>query len=551
MAPWSNYWGARGVQLNILILLLASNDFLLFGYDQGVMGSLLINDNFLSHFPMLDTGNTDIPVSEQNHNAIIQGAAIGSYTLGCFLGACVIVKLGDYLGRRKVIFLGSAFMIVGAAIQASSFVLGQLIVGRIISGIGNGFDTSTVPMWQSECSRAHLRGKLVMVEGALITGGICLSYWIDFGFWFTSGEMQWRFPIAFQLIFAVIQFCFVLSLPESPRWLVKKGRMEEAAGVLGAILDLPTDSEEVRTELASIRDTLDQQTDSLKYLFKNGRNKHFHRVALGYINQMFQQISGINLITYYAGTIYQQSIGLSELLSRILAACNGTEYFLASWIAFFTIERYGRRPLMLFGAVGMSCTMAILAGTTSPGFQNAGSDTATKAGIAASVFLFVFNTFFAIGWLGMTWLYPAEIVSLQVRAPSNGLSTSANWIFNWLIVFVTPIMFNNIKEYTYMVFAIINAGIVIFTYFFFPETKGRSLEEIDLIFAQSRGWLDAVTVSLKMPKMSQAEIDKTFHQMGIGPKTGSGDVDAYHVEDATSPGGNSNGEKENGGRNMP
>ena len=118
---------------------------------------------------------------------------------------------------------------------------------------------------------------------------------------------------------------------------------------------------------------------------------------------MFQQISGINLITYYAANIYETSIGMSGFMSRILAACNGTEYFLASWIPVFIVEKVGRRPLMLVGAVGMAISMAILAVTTS--FKH--ND---KAGIAAAVFLFVFNTFFAIGWLGMTWLYPAEIV---------------------------------------------------------------------------------------------------------------------------------------------
>ena len=128
--------------------------------------------------------------------------------------------------------------------------------------------------------------------------------------------------------------------------------------------------------------------------------------------------SGINIITYYAATIFQR-IGLSDFLSRLLAACNGTEYFLASWIAIFTIEKFGRRQLMLFGAAGQAASMAVLAGTTS--VKN------TTLGIVAAVFLFVFNSFFAVGWLGMTWLYPAEITPLSIRAPANAISTTANW----------------------------------------------------------------------------------------------------------------------------
>ena len=176
------------------------------------------------------------------------------------------------------------------------------------------------------------------------------------------------------------------------------------------------------------------------------KNRHFHRTVLAYVNQVFQQISGINLITYYAAQIYEQYIGLTPFTSRILAAANGTEYFLASWIAVFTIEKFGRRSLMLFGAVGMSLSMAVLAATTS---QNG-----TGAGIVAAAFLFIFNTFFAIGWLGMTWLYPAEIVPLRIRAPANALSTSANWAFNFMVVMITPVAFENIGYQTYIIFAV-------------------------------------------------------------------------------------------------
>jgi hypothetical protein len=160
---------------------------------------------------------------------------------------------------------------------------------------------------------------------------------------------------------------------------------------------------------------------------------------------MFQQISGINLITYYAANIYENEIGLSGFLSRILAACNGTEYFLASFIAVFTIEKIGRRPLMLFGAVGMSLSMVVLAVTNWHG--------GGPAGIVAAAFLFIFNTFFAIGWLGMTWLYPAEIVPLRIRAPANALATSANWAFNFMVVMITPVSFSSIGYQTYIIFA--------------------------------------------------------------------------------------------------
>lgn len=245
-----------------------------------------------------------------------------------------------------------------------------------------------------------------MLEGALIAGGITISYWIDLGFSFLDpSSVAWRFPIAFQNAFAIIILICVLPLPESPRWLVLKGREEEAMEVLGAILDLPESDAYVHSEFAAIKDAvMSASAVGFRDLLTMDENRHFHRVVLAYVNQMFQQISGINLITYYAATIYEKSIGMSGLMSRILAACNGTEYFVASLIPIFIIEKVGRRTLMLIGAAGMSLSMAALAITTS--FKNN-----AQAGIAAAVFLFVFNTFFAWGWLGMTWLYPAEIVS--------------------------------------------------------------------------------------------------------------------------------------------
>jgi len=214
--------------------------------------------------------------------------------------------------------------------------------------------------------------------------------------------------------------------------------------------------------------------------------------VLAYVNQMFQQISGINLITYYIPIILQNQIHLSGLLSRIIAAANGTEYFAASWVAVFTIERFGRRTLMLFGAVGMSISMAVLAIADS--FEN------SQGGIAAVVFLFVFNTFFAIGWLGMTWLYPAEIVPLRIRAPANALSTSGNWAFNFMVVMITPVAFSSIGYKTYIIFAVINAAIVPTVYFFYPETAYRSLEEMDIIFRKSKSIWDTVGIADREPR---------------------------------------------------
>lgn len=309
-------------------------------------------------------------------------------------------------------------------------------------------NTSTVPTWQSECCKSNRRGQLVMIEGAMITCGITISYWVDFGLLFTDpNPVSWRFPLAFQIFFALIILAFVMFLPESPRWLVLKGHEHRATEVLSALLDDDPQSTIVQNELVAIKATvLEMSKGSLRDMFTMTEDRHFHRTMLAYVNQMFQQISGINLITYYIPKLLEDQLGMNTVNSRLIAACNGTEYFIASWVAVFTIERFGRRTLMLFGAAGMSLSMVILAITSSIGNN--------QANIACCVFLFVFNTFFAIGWLGMTWLYPAEIVPLKIRAPANALATSSNWIFNFLVVMITPVAFNNIGYQTYIIFAV-------------------------------------------------------------------------------------------------
>lgn len=159
---------------------------------------------------------------------------------------------------------------------------------------------------------------------------------------------------------------------------------------------------------------------------------------------------GINLITYYAAVIYS-GLNLGGFLSRLLAALNGTEYFIASWPAVYLVDRVGRRKLMIFGALGQAATMAALAGAAS---LTGGDNPPKGPAIAVIALLFVFNTFFAVGWLGMTWLYPAEIVPLKIRAPANALSTSANWIFNFIVVskYSIPEIFIHICIYTQTLF---------------------------------------------------------------------------------------------------
>ncbi|KAJ3920792.1 general substrate transporter [Lentinula edodes] len=478
----------RGRKLTATLSFVAGTGFILFGYDQGVMSALLTANQFEKVFPQ-------VVVSDQHpDHATLQSFLVAIYEIGCLSGALINLVLGDRFGRKRTIALGCFIMTIGAIIQAASYSYAQIIVARIITGVGNGLNTSTVPAYHAECSPPHQRGSLIMIEGSLITLGIMISFWAS------GSSAQWRVPIALQILFALVVVFALPILPESPRWLMKAGRPAEALAVISALEDKPHTDSTVRTTFHAIKEAValegsnidtssSSEKASLSELFTGGRTQNFRRVALGVIIQCFQQITGINLITYYA-TILFERLGINDVKSRILAACNGTEYFLASLVAIFLIDRVGRRKLMIFGGVGQCLTMVLLAVL--------GSINNSAADIVSAVLLFVFNSFFAIGWLGMTWLYPAEIVGLRMRGPANALSTASNWTFNFLVVMITGPAFQNISWKTYIVFAALNAFIIPIVYFFFPETAGRSLEDMDVVFALA--YLEnvsPVTVSLR------------------------------------------------------
>ncbi|KZT60338.1 general substrate transporter [Calocera cornea HHB12733] len=461
----------KGWKLHALLTFCAGAGFTLFGYDQGVMSALITANQFEAIFPE----TVSPPNAPTSNAATLQSLLLAIYEIGCLIGALSNLWIGDKLGRRKTILLGGCIMIIGAILQTTAFSYPHMIVARIITGMGNGLN------------------------------------WLDFAcYWATGSQVQWRFPVAFQILIAVAMMVGIPFLPESPRWLVKHGRNAEALAVITALENTDRNDHRVLQTYAGICEAIEAEAEGgsgkeqLSEIFHGGPQQNFRRVCLGVVNQCFQQISGINLITYYATLLFQR-LGLNDVNSRIIAACNGTEYFFASLIAIFIIERVGRRRLMLFGAVGQSITMVLLA------ILGSIDNPATQ--IVSAVLLFVFNSIFAVGWLGMTWLYPAEIVGLRIRAPANALSTASNWIFNFMVVMVTGPSFANISWRTYIVFAALNAFIVPCVYFYFPETAGRSLEDMDIIFAVAYAEnISPVTVSLRkdLPVAGSAEADEVL-----------------------------------------
>lgn len=424
------------------------------------------------------------------------------YNIGGIFGSLTCIYFGDRLGRRRVIVIAASITVIGAILMATSFGLAQLIVARLVLGLGTGGYLATIPVWQSELSRTSERGASLVADTAFIGSGISLALFIDLGFYFVgSNSVSWRFPFAFQIVLLLIMISSVMFLPESPRWLVKRGRRDEAREILALLLDVAPDLDVVTNDIRDIESSLAFTSSESNWwgVFKMGEQRSFHRTILASGAQFFQQICGINAITLYTTTLFQDFIGLDPVQARVLSACIGFSDIAGGIIAFFTIERLGRRVLMMFSSVCLCICMAVLAGTTSNPNNNG-------ALIAAVVFVYMFEGTFSIGYSGLPYLYAAEIAPLEHRAATNAISTATVWTFSFLLAEVTPVGENTIKNRYFIIYAVFNAVIAVLVYFCFPETKGRTLEEIDEIFLQSKNIFDPPHVARRLPRLRIAEM---------------------------------------------
>ncbi|SMQ52139.1 unnamed protein product [Zymoseptoria tritici ST99CH_3D1] len=491
------YWGLSGRRLQMMITAVATTDFLLFGYDQGVMSGIIGAEPFLNDFP------------EVRGNSNYEGFVVSIYAVGCLLGAVFILNHGDALGRRNSIFLGAFTMIIGVIIQIACVppnggATAQFIIGRAITGIGNGINTSTVPTYQAECSKSHNRGKLICIEGGTVAVGTMIAYWIDFGALYGPDAFTWRFPIAFQIFFASIVIIIMLRLPESPRWLLTKDRSDDAATVLAALEGKARDSEPVLLQAAVINEGIKASGHAggvtpYSALFTNGPTQNFRRMLLGVSSQMMQQLGGCNAVIYYFPILFQDSIGTSHNLALLLGGVNMIIYSIFAMTSMYFVERIGRRKLFLIGTVGQCLSMVLVFGALIPGTEQAAK--------GAAVGLFTYIGFFGATWLPLPWLYPAEINPLKTRAKANAVSTVSNWLWNFFIVMITPVLLNSISWGTYLFFAALNACFFPIIYFFYPETAGRTLEEIDMIFAKGHAEdMSYVKAAQQLPKLTEAEL---------------------------------------------
>ncbi|KAI9800546.1 MAG: hypothetical protein M1825_004095 [Sarcosagium campestre] len=457
--------------------LFAGVAILFYGYDQGVMSQVNLNHDYQVLMGIS-------PIEGNQRNVAALGGIVSVYYGGTLIGALVAGSLADRSGRIKAVVLGSIFALIGAIMQAATYSITQMCIGRVVSGLGVGAIDAVIPVWSSEVSQHQARGAFLAIEFFMNIGGLALAYWIEFFAYQYSDNivMAWRTPLALQIIFILIIGFFINFFPESPRWLMKMGREEEARNVLKA-----TREGDIEKELQGIKKVVKYELETsganhyVAMIFPKDRySKQLRwRVILAVWLQIMQELVGIGVITVYAVDLFQDA-GFGLTLSKLLAGFNNISYMFSVVFAVYTLDRYGRRSTMVWGAVGMATTL-LIAGICDK-FANAGGPNSRSFGAAVAALTFLYTAIFGATWLTTPWLYPTEIFPLNVRAKGGAWSVVGWSIGNGIITMITPFLFQAISYGTLLLLFGLNIFCIPFVILFYPETAGRTLENMDTFF---------------------------------------------------------------------
>ncbi|KAL0255056.1 hypothetical protein SLS55_009583 [Diplodia seriata] len=497
----------QGDALRYSITAACGSGFLLFGYDQGVFGGLLSNKLFLSTF--------------NNPSSTIQGQIVATYDIGCIAGTVVSMLWGDKLGRRRCILIGCIILIVGAVLQTASYSLAQMIVGRIVAGVGNGMNTIAIPIWQSETAKAQHRGKLIVLQLVTNIFGIVITNWMNFGFtYMPDSPLSWRFPLAFQCFFALVTMAMVTVAPESPRWLVMRDRVPEAQRILARLASKPESDPSVVDEVHHLVAAVNheagaQRAVTTKEVFSNGPQMTFRRILLGAGTPFFQQMGGVNVIAYYLPVVLVRSFGMTDRMALVLSAADSMSLMFWGAVAALLIDRVGRRRLMLWGVAASGVCFALVA----VGLRYGGPDSDNKAmSIFAVVFIFMYYVFYGLSLLSIPYMFPAEINSQRMRNIGTSIATAVNWTFVYVVVVITPTAIDSIGWKYYLVYAVLNFCFVPIIWRWYVETANLSLEQVDRLFeikyegGKDTSWKQATRLArMETPEVVEEKMRATEH----------------------------------------
>ncbi|KIY02091.1 uncharacterized protein Z520_02229 [Fonsecaea multimorphosa CBS 102226] len=451
----------------------------LFGYDTGTIGGILAMKYWRNLF---STGYINPKDHYPDVTASQTSEIVSILSAGTFFGALFSAPIADFLGRRLAMIFNTGVFTFGVILQTAATAIPMFVAGRFFAGLGVGLLSATIPLYQSETAPKWIRGAIVGCYQWAITIGLFLAAIVLNSTKNRNDTGSYRIPVAVQFAWAIILVSGMLILPETPRFLIKRGNGEKAAKSLARLRRLPVDHPAIVEELTEIiaNHEYEMTIGTASYLacFKAPIRK---RLFTGMALQALQQLTGVNFIFYY-GTTYFTSAGIHNpfIISVITDVVNVCSTVPGLWM----VERWGRRPLLLFGAIGMSVCQLIVAsvGTARPG------EPAASNALIAFVCIYIF--FFACSWGPCAWVVTGEIFPLKARAKGLSMTTASNWLLNWAIAYSTPYMVNpgpgnaNLGSKVFFVWGGFCCVCCAFVYFFIYETKGLTLEQVDELYAK-------------------------------------------------------------------
>lgn len=477
-----------------LMCVFASFGGILFGYDSGYINGVLSMKYVVHKY----TGEPYPAPGEEKPASFAlpswqQSMIVSFLSLGTFVGAIMAGDLADFFGRKTTVLAGCVVYTVGCVMQAASTEYRLLIAGRVIAGVGVGFVSATIILYMSEIAPRKVRGAIVAGYQFCITIGLLLASCVDYATQNRLDTGSYRIPISIQFLWAIILGGGLLLLPESPRYFVKRGRLDSAANTLARLRGQAHDSELIQNELAEIVANHEYELQvipsgsyfaSWANCFKGSLwnpGSNLRRTILGTSLQMMQQWTGVNFVFYF-GTSFFTALGtisnpfLISLITTLVNVCSTP-------LSFWMVERLGRRTILIYGAAGMVVCQFIVA---IAGTVDGDNDNTVRAMIA---FICIYIFFFATTWGPAAWVVIGEIFPLPIRSRGVGLSTASNWLWNCIIAVITPYMVGedkgNLGAKVFFIWGSLCACCFVYAYFLVPETKGLTLEQVDRMFEET------------------------------------------------------------------
>jgi len=434
----------------ILSAAVAALGGLLFGFDTAVISGTI---PFIQPF--------------FNLNDIQLGWTVSSLLAGCIAGVISAGKPGDVFGRRKMLMVAAALFLISALGSALSNHHTAFIVFRLTGGFAVGAASMLSPMYIAEISPPKHRGQLVSLNQMAIVVGILLAFFSNY--WLSgSGDNNWRWMFAVMGIPSFLFLVMLVFVPESPRWLVQKGRETDALNILSQINGPGI----ARTELAEIRDSLKKEQGTYREVFSRPMRPI---LWVGILLAIFSQVTGINSIMYYAPVIFKATgFGTDSALMQTVFI--GSVNFLFTIIAIAWIDKIGRKPLMIVGSIGMAISLTAL----SIAFYMQKSES-----VLILIFILIYCASFAASIGPVTWVAISEIFPNKLRSKAMSVAVVCLWAANFIVILTFPVILNRLGGGTaFLLFDVMCIALVVFVYYKFPETKGKSLEELGNILVK-------------------------------------------------------------------